>query len=70
MNAGETEQEPLSGGTTVTVAVAVLKPAVLEHVSVYVVVALGETERLPLATGVTDPIPWSIDAAVAPLEHE
>ena len=43
---------------TVTVADAMALPPAPVAVIVYVVVEVGETLRLPDATGVTLPIPW------------
>ena len=50
-------------------AVAVAEPALLLHVSVYVVVVLGVTPTVP-AVGETVPTPLSIEAVVAEFVHE
>ena len=53
------------GAVTVIVLVQVFVPPAPVTVAVYVVVAAGDTEREPLATGVTLPMPWLIEIAVA-----
>jgi hypothetical protein len=50
-------------GVTVTAAVAVVDPTLLVAVSVYVVVAAGDTLRVPLVA--TDPMPWLMLTVVA-----
>ena len=54
MLVGETEQEPVMGGMTVTVVWDVAEPVAFVQVSLYVVVEVGDTLFVPLG-GVTDP---------------
>jgi hypothetical protein len=68
IEAGLAENDPDGGATTVTVVCCVVvPPAELVSVSVYVVVADGDTLTDPPETGVTDPTPLLIEALVAPL---
>jgi len=70
IEAGETEQEAERAGITATCAVAVLEPASFVHVSVYVVVPLGETDLLPEAGLLSVPTPLLMLADVTSPEQE
>ena len=61
--AGLAVKDPVAGELTDTVAALwVVSPPAPTNVNVYVVVAFGVTVREPPDTGVTDPIPLSMDA--------
>ncbi len=53
------------GGLTFTTAEQDAVPPGPVAVPVYVVVAVGETTRVPLGTGVTEPMPWLIEKETA-----
>ena len=60
----------MNAGVTVTVAARVIVPPAPVIVAVYVVVVVGDTDREPPETGVTDPMPWSMEMLVAfPVAH-
>jgi hypothetical protein len=67
MDAGEALNETVGGAAfTVTVALAVVEPLLFLAVIVYEVVAVGDTLSEPLSG--TLPMPWLMEAEVAPLD--